>query len=187
MYRITVVLTEGYSDWEIAPLCGIGHAFYGADIRYASPDGGPLTSAAGLPIANTEEFKLQADGVVVVCGGPVYEQDSPPDLSSRLQRARSAGSIVAGICGGTIALARAGLLDDVRHTSNAPGYLEQHVAEYSGSRHYVDQPKAIRSGDIITAPAHAPASFAAEVLKAAGIDPEQADQLQNMLSAEHLQ
>ena len=48
MSRITVVLTDGYSDWEIAPLCGIGRAFYGADIRYTSPKGGPLTSAAGI-------------------------------------------------------------------------------------------------------------------------------------------
>jgi hypothetical protein len=49
--RITVILTEGFSDGEIAFLCGVGRTFYGADIRYASPDGGPLMSAGGLSSA----------------------------------------------------------------------------------------------------------------------------------------
>ena len=34
-------------------------------------------------------------------------------------------SSVAGICGGTLALARAGLLNDVAHTSNDLAFLEQ--------------------------------------------------------------
>ncbi len=186
MERITILLTEGYSDWEIAPLSGLGRAFYGADICFASPDGGPLTSAAGLPIADTARFEPPAKGVVVVCGGPAFERTPPPDLSDRLGKAGEAGCFIAGICGGTLALARAGLLNNARHTSNRPGYLEKYVADYSGTDNYVDQQKALRSGRIITAPAPAPASFAAEVLHASGLDPEKAAELVAMLSAEHL-
>lgn len=183
MKPITIVLTEGYSDWEIAPLAGVGRAFYGADIRFASPDGGPLTSIAGLAIADTTRFEPAADGVVVVCGGPAFE--GGPDIAARLRNAREAGCIIAGICGGTIALARTGLLDTIPHTSNGPGYLDQHAPDYAGAGYYVDQPRALRSGDIITAPAPAPASFAAEVLVAAGLDPQKAGELQGMLAAEH--
>ncbi|MDZ4690301.1 DJ-1/PfpI family protein [Terricaulis sp.] len=185
MRPITIVLTEGYSDWEIAPLAGAGRAFYGADIRFASPKGGALTSAAGLVVADTARFEAPSEGVVVVCGGPVFESNAAPDLSASLRQAKAAGCVIAGICGGTIALARAGLLDNVDHTSNASGYLEQHAAAYAGAPNYVDQPKALRADDIVTAPAPAPASFAALVLAAAGLDTRKADALRVMLAAEH--
>jgi putative intracellular protease/amidase len=122
---------------------------------------------------------------VVVCGSPAFEAESQVDISAQLHQARKAGCIIAGICGATIALACAGMLDDVKHTSNGPGYLDEHVPDYSGVEKYVDQPNAVRDGDIITAPAPAPASFAAEVLAAAGLDPEKAHELKSMLGAEH--
>lgn len=134
MKPITIVIAEGYSDWEIAPLAGVGRAFYGADIRFASPDGGSVTSVAGLTIADTDRFEPPTDGVVVVCGGPAFEGDNPPDLSERLRQAKAAGCVIAGICGGTVALARAGLLDQVRHTSNGPGYLDQFAKRLQGRR-----------------------------------------------------
>jgi putative intracellular protease/amidase len=186
MKPITIVLTEVYSDWEIAALSGAGRAFYGADIRFVSPDGGTLTSAAGLSVANTAKFQAPFGGVVVVCGSPVFEDDAPADISAQLLQAQKAGCIIAGICGGTIALARTGMLNDVKHTSNRPGYLEEHAAGYAGSENYVNKPKAIRAGNIITAPAPAPASFAAEVLAAAGLDPEKVAELKSMLAAEHV-
>jgi putative intracellular protease/amidase len=185
MKPITIILTEGYSDWEIAPLAGAGRAFYGADIRFVSPDSGPLTSVAGLSIRETKRFVAPSEGVVVICGGPAFEKD-PPDLTEQLKSARDVGCVIAAICGGTIALARAGLLDDVKHTSNGPGYLQQHAAGYAGNQAYVDQPKALRTGNIITAPATAPGSFAAEVLAAAGLDQKEADQMRKMLAMEHL-
>ena len=37
MKPITIVIAEGYSDWEIAPLAGVGRAFFGADIRLPHP------------------------------------------------------------------------------------------------------------------------------------------------------
>jgi putative intracellular protease/amidase len=185
MKQITILLTEGYSDWEIAPLSGTGRAFYGADIRFVSADGKSLKSAAGLSVVDLEKFEAPTKGVVVVCGGPTFESGSAPDISARLREARDSGCIIAGICGGTIALARAGMLDNVQHTSNGPGYLGKYVARYAGSDSYVDQPMALRAGDVITAPATAPATFAAEVLMAAGLDPQKADELRNMLAAEH--
>jgi putative intracellular protease/amidase len=185
MQPITIILTDHYSDWEIAPLSGAGRAFYEADIRLVSPDGGVLTSVAGLSVTDLAAFTPPDEGVVVVCGGPAFETGSPPDLSARLKRARENGCIIAGICGGTIALARAGLLDDVAHTSNHPGYLEDNAPAYAGRKHYVDQPAALRSGFIITAPAPAPVSFAAEILTAAGLEPDKVHQFRTLLAAEH--
>lgn len=185
MLPIVIVLTEGFSDWEIAPLAGVGRAFYGAEISFASPDGGPLTSAAGLTVADTDRFEAPARGVIVVCGGSAFESNVVPDIADRLRTARDNGCVVAGICGGTVALARAGLLDHVRHTSNGPGYLDGIVPDYAGADGYVDQPFALRDDNIITAPAPAPASLAVEVLTAAGLDSGVAREIKSMLAREH--
>ena len=185
MKPITIVIAEGYSDWEIAPLAGVGRAFYGADIRFTSPDGGAVTSVSGLNIADTERFEAPDDGVVVVCGGPAFESGTAPDLGERLNRARENGCVIAGICGGTIALARAGLLDEVRHTSNGPEYLGQFAETYKGSANYVEQPVALRDRNVITAAAPMPASFAMEVLIAAGLDKKKAAEIPAMLGIEH--
>ena len=183
MLPITVVLTDGYSDWEIAPLTGAGRAFFGADIRFVSPAGGALQSAAGLPITDTPAFTAPNEGVVVICGGPAWEVQAAPDIGEALKQSLRNGCVVAGICGGTVALANAGLLDDVRHTSNGPGYLDGLAPHYGGAARYLDQPNAVRDGRIITAPAPAPASFAHEVLSAAGH--EGAGQIEDMLALEH--
>lgn len=183
---IVLVLTDGFSDWEIAPLAGLGRAFYGADIRVTSTEGGPLQSAGGLSLAPTERFTPQPSSVVVVCGGPKVESEADAALEDALRIAFAKGCAIAGICGGTAALARAGLLDAVAHTSNGVGYLEQHAPAYRGAAHYVDQPAAVRDGRVITAAAPAPASFASEVLQAAGLPKDAADEMRGMLGREHL-
>lgn len=185
MLPITIVLTEGFSDWEIAVLGGVGRAFYSAEIRFASPSGGLINSAAGMTIANTQVFKATEDGVVVVCGGPAWESNESPEIADQLNIASSNGCAIAGICGGTVALARAKLLDDVRHTSNGPGYLQKFAPSYAGADYYLDQPFAVRDQNIITAPAPAPASFASEVLAAAGLEAAAARQIREMLAQEH--
>ncbi|MAN78303.1 MAG: glutamine amidotransferase [Rhizobiales bacterium] len=184
MLAITIVLTEGYSDWEIGVLAGIGRAFYVADVRFVSAEGGPVTAISGLKTQALERISAPDSGVVVVCGGPTFESDTPPEIEGRLKQAHENGCVIAGICGGTLALARAGLLDEAAHTSNGLDYL-QAVKTYRGAAHYRDQPQAVGDGRVITAPAPAPASFAVEVLTAAGIEAEAAGVIMGMLSREH--
>jgi putative intracellular protease/amidase len=184
MQPIHIVLSDSFSDWEIAPLTGVGRSFYGADIRFSAANPGSLKSAGGMTVCKLPMFSEAIDAVVVVCGGPAFEGESPPDLSHALRGAFQNGCIIAGICGGTLALARAGLLDSVRHTSNAANYIGSHVPNYQGAAFYVDQPRALRDGRIITAPAPAPATFASEVLRSAGLG-SKADEIIDMLSREH--
>lgn len=76
---------------------------------------------------------------------------------------------VAGICGATLGLARAGLLNDRVHTSNAPEFLTS-AAEYSGADHYVAEKVAV-DGRLITAPATAPIDFAKAVFETLQVFP----------------
>jgi putative intracellular protease/amidase len=69
---------------------------------------------------------------------------------------------VAAICGATAGLARAGILDDRRHTSNAAVYLE--ATGYAGAVRYVDEP-AVTDGDLITAGATSPVEFAHQIFR----------------------
>jgi transcriptional regulator GlxA family with amidase domain len=78
------------------------------------------------------------------------------------------GTPVAGICGATYGLARAGLLDTRRHTSNALDFLEP--SGYAGADHYVDE-RVVEDGDVITAPASAPVDFSAAIFRRIGLFP----------------
>jgi len=182
---IFIVLSEGYSDWEIGPLAGLGRAFYGADISFLSLDGGPLVSAGGLKIAETGPLLAPDDCVLVVCGSPFLEQGEQPALTAVLRLARDKGCPIAGICGGTLALAHTGLLDRAKHTSNAPGYIAENVPGYRGASNYVDTPRAVADKGLVTAPATAPASFAVAVLNAAGLASDTAAQIEVLLAREH--
>ena len=77
-----------------------------------------------------------------------------------------AGVPVAAICGATAGLARAGLLDDRDHTSNAAEFLA--MTGYSGGERYRNEP-AVTDGDLITASGTAPVEFAREILSMLGL------------------
>lgn len=123
--------------------------------------------------------------VVVVVGGMIWESSDAPDIRQLLTDLYDQGASVAGICGGTLALARSGLLDNVSHTSNNKAFLEDKADGYQGGARYIESPKAVSDTRLITAPGLAPVSFAAEVLAAAGLPPEAVSQFRMMLSAEH--
>ena len=83
----------------------------------------------------------------------------------------AAGVPVAAICGATFGLARAGLLDHRRHTSNDAGWLAS--SGYRGGAHHVNEP-AVDDGSIITASAVAPLDFAHLILARLAVFPENA-------------
>ena len=60
--------------------------------------------------------------VLVVVGGTLWGTERAPDISALLNEQFQRGATLAGICGGTLALARAGLLNGRAHTSNDAGF-----------------------------------------------------------------
>ncbi len=69
---------------------------------------------------------------------------------------------VAAICGATAGLARGGVLDNRRHTSNAPEYLA--ATQYKGTALY-EETAAVTDNNLITAPGMAPVDFAYHIFK----------------------
>lgn len=188
MTKIAIILTQGFADWEYALLAGAGGAFYGQEIRFFAPTVGEVLSMGGLAAQVAHSFEGIAQwspDAVVVIGSAIWETDDAPDIGALLQSHHSGGGVVAGICGGTLALARAGLLEKTTHTSNAPDYLTDNATGYDGSIHYRQSASAISADRVITAPGTAPASFAAAIFSSVGVDPDAVEQFRTMLAAEH--
>lgn len=187
MPSIGLILTPGFADWEYAFIAGTAAPYYGVETRFFTPAPGQFRSMGGLAVTVEDGLQQCLDwrpDVVAVIGGTLWEQADAPDLNSFLRTARANRAGIAGICGGTLALARAGLLDTVAHTSNGAEFLQDNAAGYHGGALYQASPRAVASEGIITAAGTAPLSFTCAVFSAVGLAPETIAEFQSMLTAE---
>ena len=130
-----------------------------------------------------EDIEPTTIDALVINGGTAWSQPDAPDISAVLRDTRAAGKTVAGICDGTLALARAGLLDRVAHTSNSRENLTP--TGYKGAQFYRDQPAAVLDGRIVTAPGTAPVTFMGAVLETLGLRNDELDYYLGLYAAEH--
>lgn len=164
---IYVLVFEGFADWEPA------HAL--AELRRSGKrnvvavgfDTEPVVSMGGLrvlPDRSLTDVSTDDVGLFLLPGGDLWETGKYPEaaLSAILNQLNTRGVPLAAICGATFALARAGLLNDRRHTSTVPGDLNA-VPGYSGAAHYVTNP-AVTDRGVITASGLASVDFAREML-----------------------
>lgn len=186
MKSLLTILTPGFADWETALLNAGAREYYRLETRFASPGGETVTSAGGLkvlPHLAIEEAAVEDFDAILVNGGTIWAQPDAPDVSGLLCEARAKSLVVGGICDGVMALARAGLLNDVRHTANGPESLPS--TGYAGAQYYVGTPRAVLDRGIVTAPGTAPVSFMGAVLDALGLRTGDLDFYLDLYAAEH--
>ena len=186
MTRAITILTENFADWETALINSTARLYYGFYTQFATPGGLPVTSSGGMlvtPQLALEEISLDDLDLLMVCGGSSWQSGKAPDLAPLLRAARAKGVVLAGICDGTRVLAQAGVLDNVRHTSNCAANLAD--TGYAGAALYQDVPWAVADQRVITAPGTAPVTFTAEVLRTLGIADENLAGYLAMHGAEH--
>ena len=106
-----------------------------------------------------------ASDLLILPGADLWDDGRGDEFAAAADRFLDAGVPVAAICGATAGLARAGLLDQRRHTSAAPEYLA--ATGYAGGDHYVDE-RAVVDGDLITAGPQSPVQFARATLSRLG-------------------
>lgn len=214
MPKLAVLLTEGFADWEAAPLMAAARAYLGVGVATVTPGGQPVTSMGGLrvtPDLALEHFRQECvtvlhpemrrnkkiehssdsgksgnalealtpdefDGLAII-GGTIWETEAAPDIGPAVRAFRRVDRAIGGICAGTLAIARTGILRGITHTSNSLAFLAQ-SEHYHGHSSYLDVPFAVRDGHIVTASGLAPVSFAREMLAALGaLTPEANDHL----------
>ena len=168
-------LQPGCADWEAGAVFALLREHLKVQIEIATPTGDPETSIGGVLAAADYRFDdpvLSDADLFLLVGSEAWSQGETPAISALIRQALADGKPVAGICAGTAALARAGLFAGRKHTSNGKEWLEGVVPGYAGAEHYVDTPKAVTDGKLVSASGLAPVTFAAAVARL--VAPEQA-------------
>ena len=187
MTRVMAFLQPGMADWEAGPVLAGLREHLDAEVRTASPDGAPVVTIGGLKVTPNLSYgdvgPDDADAFLVIGSDqwPVFRDE---DFLTTLREAAAGGKIVAGICGGVVPLARAGVLEGRAHTSNGRDWLQSHAPGYGGSDRYQDTPAAVTDGCVVTASGLAPITFAAAVFRLAAPEQPLAERYQAMFARE---
>ena len=167
---VAVGVYEGMADWEIGHT--VAHINSGDwqshpdryFVRTVGETDEAITTMGGVkvvPDLTLDELLPEENAMLILPGADIWLYGGNEIFSEKAAGFLAAGVPVAAICGATVGLARAGLLNDRRHTSNAPEVLDM-TDGYDGTDHYCDE-LAVSDGDLITASSIAPVEFAREI------------------------
>jgi putative intracellular protease/amidase len=144
---------------------------------------------AGFRLAPERSVEPADNGdldAVAVIGSDLWATAEAPDVAPLLTSVAARGGLVAGICAGTLALARAGLFSGRAHTSNGRDWIDAHLPDYPGREFYRDVAQAVGDGPVVSAPGSAPGTFALAVLERLYADQsEQLAQMRELFAREY--
>lgn len=170
---VHLAVYDGLSDWETGhAVAHINSPDYQRDpgryrVRTVGPTTDTVTTAGGiriLPDLQLADLDSADSALLILPGAAGYMAGELTEFIALAGRFLLAGVPVAAICGATVGLAQAGLLDDRAHTSNAAEALSW--TGYAGGDRYLDAPAvtdAGGAGHLITGAAMHPAAFAREI------------------------
>lgn len=170
---VVLYATDTMADWEYGYLvAGLGMTGGAIRLVVAGETAAAVTTMGGLrvlPELALADLDPDRIAMLVLPGADTWVEGHEPVLALA-ERLVAAGTPVAAICGGTLGLARAGLLNERAHTSNAPDFLE--LADgYTGQARYSTS-RAVVDGGVITAAATSPLEFAKAVFETLGAMPQ---------------
>lgn len=167
---VHLVVLDTMADWEPGfAIAHINQPAPGIPSRYRVRTVGlgrePVLTKGGvriLPDLTVDELSPTNSALLILPGADIWAEKRSDSALDKARTFVEAGVPVAAICGATLGLARAGLLDSRRHTSNAPEFLGS--TGYAGASNYVHQP-VVEDDGVITAPATASLEFAKHLLE----------------------
>jgi len=113
-----------------------------------------------LPDTSLDQLNPAESVMLILPGGESWDQGGNLEAVEKARAFLAAGVPVAAICGATAGLARGGILDTRKHTSNAPEYLA--ATGYRGA-HLYQTADVVSDQNVITASAMKSLEFAREI------------------------
>ncbi|GAP65296.1 ThiJ/PfpI domain-containing protein [Mizugakiibacter sediminis] len=160
---------DGYADCDAAlALCEIRRPG-SYRVQTVGLDRRPVLSLGGLrvlPDLAPQDIDPARAALLILPGGTAWERGLDGGAVAAARRLHAAGACVAGIGGGTLPLARAGLLDTRWHTSSRPGYLQGFAPDYAGTTLYDPGLLAVEDDRVISASGAGNVEFARAVIRA---------------------
>ena len=159
------------ADWEHGfAIAGINNTQFHRvpnrwQVRTVAMRRDPVVTSGGvriIPDLTLDELSAADSQMLILPGGDVWDEGGNTEVVEVARDFLTSGVPVAAICGATAGLARGGLLDDRRHTSNAREYIA--ATGYRGGALYQEEP-AVTDGDLITAASMAPLEFAYHIYR----------------------
>lgn len=167
---VHLLVLDTLADWEPGlAIAYLNQPAPGIPSRYRVRSVGlrlePVVTKGGLrilPELTVDDISPAQSALLILPGADIWSEPRTDPALSKARELIEAGVPVAAICGATAGLARAGMLDHRRHTSNAPEFLA--ATGYAGGKHYVSQP-VVEDDGVITAAATASLEFAKHLLE----------------------
>lgn len=177
-HTVYLYVFDTMSDWEVGYLTAelnsgryYKKGFLPSKIVTVGMDNTPITTMGGLviqPDMKLDQLSLEGIDALILPGGNTWTETMHQPVLKIAKACLEEGKLVAAICGATMGLAQAGLLDLKSHTSNDLEYLKMVCPAYRGENHYKLE-SAVTDGHLITASGIAPLEFTSQVLKALGV------------------
>lgn len=175
---VLLFLLSNYADWEAAYVAAELNSDEDSNpycIKTISISNEPVHSIGGLrvlPDYSLEAVPEEYEALVLI-GGTGWRAPESKKIVPLVKATLQKDKPVAGICDGSVFLAKHGFLNGVRHTSNSLEDLKKYAAnEYTNAQGYVNEP-AVADGNIITANGTSPLEFARLVFTKLHLDSEE--------------
>ena len=178
MFTVYVYVMDTLADWELGHVTAELHSgrFFKADApevrtKTVGRTMESIRTMGGLtvlPDCTVDDIAVDAQSVLLLPGGNTWDRPEQGAIIRKAAELLSAGATVCAICGATVALAHAGLLDDRPHTSNGEGFLDMMCPDYRGQRHYVAEP-SVADGNLITAGGTGALLWAKQIIERLGV------------------
>lgn len=127
----------------------------------------PIRTMGGLiirPDESVDSMEFNQGDVLILPGADTWMEAENEQVLLIAKRLVKEGIKVAAICGATLGLAKVGILNDRKHTSNDKDFLKMFCKEYTGEQNYLEQP-VVCDETLITASGLAALEFTYELLK----------------------
>ena len=174
MPTLYLYILDTFSDWETGHALAELHSgrylkdpALKYDVVLCGRTMDTITTMGGLhltPATLIEAIRPGKGDLLILPGADRWLDPEEKPVLAKVAELLRGGTVVAAICGATLGLANAGMLDTRPHTSNDPGALTMFCPAYRGEQFYRAEP-AVTDNNLITASGLAPVDFASHIFR----------------------